>query len=288
MPGVRTVREAWRDALYGPHGRFVTSGVRDFSTALTDPVTGPLLCAHLLGVAVDVDRALGETPRFTVTDVGAGTGAFLAFVAAHGPARWRLHAVEVGPRPHGLDQRITWGAGIPETRGLLLAHEWLDDVPLDIVRDGRVVGEDGSLGRPHDTEWVDRWGGEEDGSARDEAWRAATDRLSGGVALAIDYGHSRTARRPTLTGWRAGRPVPPVFDGSCDLTAHVALDSLTAAVPGQTLTTQREALASLQPHGLAETSALRSLRDPDGYGAYGWVRLERGLDSSTAPGWLPG
>lgn len=274
---MRTVREAWRDALYGPRGRFVTSGVRDFSTALTDPVTAPVLCAHLLSVAIDVDRALGEPAEFAVTDVGAGTGGFLSFVAAHGPARWRLHAVEVGPRPAALDARIAWCASIPKTHGLLLAHEWLDDVPLDVARGGRVLLADGTLGGEHDTAWLDRWGGEEDGSARDEAWQAATDRLSGGVALAVDYGHTRATRRKTLTGWRAGHAVPPVFDGSCDITAHVALDSLTAAVPGQTLATQRDVLASVDARGLAAASALRALRDPDGYGDYGWVSLSRGI-----------
>jgi hypothetical protein len=274
---VRTVREAWRDALYGPRGRFITSGVRDFSTALTDPVTGPVLCRHLLSVAVDTDRALGEPNGFTVTDVGAGTGTFLAFVAAHGPARWRLQAVEVSPRPAGLDSRICWGADIPETHGLLLAHEWLDDVPLDLVRDGRVVLADGTLGPEYDTAWIDRWGGGEDGSSRDDAWRAATDRLAAGLAVAVDYGHTRESRRPSVTGWRSGRPVRPVYDGSCDITAHVALDSLAAAVPGQIRSTQRAALAGVETRGLADLSALRALRDPDGYGAYGWVSLQRGI-----------
>jgi hypothetical protein len=93
--------------------------------------------------------------------------------------------------------------------------------------------------------------------------------------LAVDYGHDQGNRRPTLTGWRAGRPVPPAWDGSCDVTAHVALDSLAAAVPGQVRSTQRDALAGLEPLGMAEASALRSLRDPDGYGAYGWIALDR-------------
>lgn len=272
---MRTVREAWREALYGPRGRFVTSGVRDFSTALTDPVTGPVLCAHLLGVARETDRELGEPAAFTVTDIGAGTGAFLAYAAAHGPARWRLHAVEVGPRPAGLDQRIAWGAGVPETCGLMLAHEWLDDVPLDVVRDGRAVLEDGTLGGDHDTAWLERWGGEEDGAARDIAWRSATSRLVRGRAIAVDYGHTRGTRRPTLTGWRAGRPVRPAFDGSCDVTAHVAVDALAAAVPGQRVTTQRDELAAIEPRGLREASALRALRDPDGHGASFWVTLAR-------------
>lgn len=275
---MRTVREAWTDALYGPAGRFVTSGVRDFSTALTDPVTAAVLCAELLERALATDRALGEPASFAVVDVGAGTGGFLQRVAAQAPARWRLVGVEVGPRPAGLHPRVDWVREVPAHTGFLLAHEWLDDVPLDVVRDGRLVLEDGSPGRDADTSWVERWGGEEDGSPRDEAWRAATERLLAGTALAIDYGHDRGTRRATLTGWRHGRPVAPLLDGSCDVTAHVALDSLMAAVEGQTRTSQRDALRGLQPQGLQEASAVRALRDPDGYGGYGWVSLDRTPD----------
>ena len=51
----------------------------------------------------------------------------------------------------------------------------------------------------------------------------------------VDYGHAR-ADRPaagTLTGYREGRQVAPVPDGSCDLTAHVAMDSLGARRAGR-------------------------------------------------------
>jgi hypothetical protein len=60
----------------------------------------------------------------------------------------------------------------------------------------------------------------------------------------VDYGHTRAARPPygTLTGYRAGRQVPPVPDGSRDLTAHVALDSLPG---GGALVPQRDALHAL-------------------------------------------
>ena len=49
----------------------------------------------------------------------------------------------------------------------------------------------------------------------------------------MDYGHLAAARPPagTLAAHRAGRLVPPVPDGSCDLTADVAWDSLAAAEP---------------------------------------------------------
>ena len=66
------------------------------------------------------------------------------------------------------------------------------------------------------------------GRARDEAWAGLVGRLRSGVAVAVDYGHVAVARPPagTLTGFRSGHHVVPVPDGSCDLTAHVAMDSL--------------------------------------------------------------
>jgi SAM-dependent MidA family methyltransferase len=114
------------------------------------------------------------------------------------------------------------------------------------------------------------------------------------VAVAVDYGHvlgdrgTRGDRRPTLTGWRDGHPVHPVPDGSCDITAHVALDAVTAAVDGR-LTSQHEALTALgirserparelsttDPRGylarLAESSSAAELLDRRSLGSYGWV-----------------
>src|SRR5947208_2791006 len=69
------------------------------------------------------------------------------------------------------------------------------------------------------------------GAPRDTAWAGAVRALARGVALAVDYGHLREDRPAfgTLTGFRNGRQVAPVPDGSCDLTAHVAIDSVAAA-----------------------------------------------------------
>jgi SAM-dependent MidA family methyltransferase len=69
------------------------------------------------------------------------------------------------------------------------------------------------------------------GLPRDEAWAAAVRTLSRGLAVAVDYAHFREDRPlfGTLTGYLDGREVPPVPDGSRDLTAHVALDACAAA-----------------------------------------------------------
>jgi SAM-dependent MidA family methyltransferase len=90
-------------------------------------------------------------------------------------------------------------------------------------------GGEGTAGRP-------AGGGEPDlraeiGHPRDAAWARAVRCLAQGLAVAVDYGHERAARPPfgTLTGFRDGREVRPVPDGSCDITSHVALDACAAA-----------------------------------------------------------
>ena len=112
------------------------------------------------------------------------------------------------------------------------------------------------------------------------------------AALAVDYGHLRATRPPggTLAGYRAGRQVPPVPDGSCDLTAHVAVDAVAAAggAPYR-LVSQRAALrglgvdgarpplgrAATDPGGylraLAAASAAAELTDPAGLGGHWWL-----------------
>lgn len=293
MRWVPSLRAAWADALYGEHGRFTVGG-RDFSTALTDPVSAPVLCAALARLARRVDECLGHPDPYDVVDLGAGTGSFLSFLAAdpETPARWRLTGVELSPRPP-LDARIRWAAALPDLTGLLLAHEWLDNVPCEVLLDGLVLRSDGSSGPVpgrEDERWLERWwpgwrtGPAECGRARDEAWAAAVSHVARGAAVAIDYGHTSSERRPTLTGYRDGRQVPPALDGTGDVTAHVALDAVAAAV-GATLHTQRESLRELGLHGTVEhpvtaaglqaASGAATLLDPAGYGAYGWITTIR-------------
>ncbi|MEU3949072.1 SAM-dependent methyltransferase [Streptomyces sp. NPDC029526] len=131
------------------------------------------------------------------------------------------------------------------------------------------------------------------GLPRDRAWASAVRTVARGLAVAVDYGHTLGSRPPfgTLTGFREGRETAPVPDGSCDLTAHVALDACAAAVPGPggRLLTQREALralgvsagrpplslASTDPAGyvraLAGAGQAAELLAPDGLGAFGWL-----------------
>jgi len=312
-------REAMERALYGPDGFFV-AGSGPAGHFRTSVHSSPAFAAAILRLIGRLDAALGRPEPFDVVDVGAGRAELLLELHSLAPQplreRLRLAAVEVAPRPTGLPDRIAWLAAPPAaTTGLLVATEWLDNVPLDVVQDGRyvlvepVTGEETAGGRVAgpDAHWLDRWWPEgarrEVGLTRDRAWMAAVRTVRRGLALAVDYGHVRDERPVdgTLTGYRYGRQVPPVPDGSCDLTAQLAVDSAATAgavasgVP-YTLVPQRTALRSLgvtgrrpplalastDPAGyvraLADASTAAELTDPDGMGGHWWLFQPVGID----------
>ncbi|RIV31707.1 hypothetical protein D2L64_25395 [Micromonospora radicis] len=146
------------------------------------------------------------------------------------------------------------------------------------------------------------------GRTRDEAWAEAVGHVDRGLALAVDYGHLR-ADRPvdgTLTGYRGGRQVPPVPDGSCDVTAHVAMDSVASAGErvarcAYLLGSQRAGLRALGAEGgrpplsraasdpagylraLAAASASAELTDPAGLGGHWWLWQPVGVALDRLP-----
>ncbi|RZD84860.1 SAM-dependent methyltransferase [Streptomyces albidoflavus] len=294
-------RAATEEALYGADGFYTGEAgpAGHFRTSVHASALFAGAVARLLGA---VDRALGGPPELAFVDMGAGRGELSAGVLrALTPAlaaRTTVYAVEraVG-RPPGLDPRIAWRATPPEgVTGLLFANEWLDNVPAEVAEvapDGTVclveVAPDGTerLGAgvsAEDSAWLERWwplagaapgARAELGGTRDAAWAKAAGTVRRGLAVAVDYGHERAARPPfgTLTGFREGRETRPVPDGSCDLTAHVALDACAAAFaatpagasgPGPALLTQREALHGLGVRGGRPPLALAST-DPAAY-----------------------
>ncbi|MFD9128943.1 SAM-dependent methyltransferase [Kitasatospora sp. NPDC059571] len=322
-------RPAATRALYGADGfyRRPEGPAGHFRTSVHASGLYAGAVARLLG---EVDEALGRPDGLALVDVGAGRGELLAGVLAALPpglaARVRPYAVELAERPPGLPEQVVWTDSVPSgVHGLLFANEWLDNVPLDVAErdeDGVLryveVAPDGRE-RPGDpldavdAAWAARWWPEGDrvelGGPRDAAWAAAVGALERGLAVAVDYAHTADARPPfgTLTGFRGGREVPPVPDGSCDVTAHVALDA--AAVPGvhSLWTTQRAALHALGVHGgrpplaLASTDPAAYLRalggageaaeltDPGGLGGFGWlaqaVRMPVPPSLGALPGW---
>jgi len=352
-----------RTALYGPGGffRYPEVPIGHFRTSAH---TGAVFAGAVARVLAEVDVALGHPDRLDLVDIGAGGGELLVNVLAATGAdllpRVRPAAVELAPRPDGLPDGIGWDDDLPaRLTGLVLATEWLDNVPLDIAElddDGRwhyvladpAGGE--SLGEPlaaPDLEWLARWwpgaaagtsdapwwpgaaaggsdppgggpgapGGRpgtepgiraEIGAPRDEMWAWAVGHLDAGLVLAVDYGHLSGARPRfgTLTGFREGREVPAVPDGSCDLTAHVAVDSVAAAgeavagLPARLLR-QADALRALGVHGrrpplelahsdpgayvraLAAASQAAELTDPEGLGAHFWLAQPVGAAAAT-------
>jgi len=281
-------RQAWDDALYGPNGFYRRERpAQHFRTSVH--------ASALFGQALA--KLAGLTGTSQVVDIGAGAGELGEVLRAEG-----LDVLEVE-----LDDRLP-----PALTGLVVANEWLDNVPCELAElddEGtpRYLLADLTLGEVvegNNLAWLSTWwplaepgDRAEIGLARDEAWASVVGRLDEGIALAIDYGHLRAGRPPygTLTGFRDGRECEPVLDGSCDITAHVALDSLAAAARGSVVT-QREALLALgvtagrPSQELARTDPLRylaelssageaaELLDPSGLGGFGWVWTGAGED----------
>ena len=331
-------------ALYGPAGFYRVGGgpARHFRTSVH---VSPLFAGALWRLVTAVDEALGHPARLDVVDVGAGGGELLLGLTAVGrrivPSspgavplidRVRFTAVELADRPAGLPTEIRWRHDIPQFAGVLLANEWLDNVPLDIAELDETgvarytmvnptTGEEtsGKELEPADAEWLARWWpmaetGEraELGRPRDTAWAKAVAAVRTGLALAIDYGHQRSERPSfgSLTGYANGRQVMPIPDGSCDITADVAFDSVRAAgekaageiSPPGMLVRQRNALMALGVSGtrpprelasadpqaylrqLTEAGAAAELTDRAGLGAFWWLAQPVGLtEAETTP-----
>lgn len=253
--GFRGWREATEESLYGPSGfyRRPEGPAGHFRTSVH---ASPLFAHAVARLLCRVDAALDRPAPLAFVDMAAGRGELVTAVLAALPAevasRARGYAVERAARPAGLDHRIEWLAEPPKgVTGLLFANEWLDNVPLDVAEVDSagvarvvLVRRDGTerLGEPvagAEAEWLRKWwplSSEGDraeiGLPRDAAWASAVASLGRGLAVAVDYAHVAGARPPfgTLTGFREGRETVPVPDGSCDITAHVALDA--CALPG--------------------------------------------------------
>jgi SAM-dependent MidA family methyltransferase len=305
-------RDAWQAALYGPQGFYRRgAGPAGHFTTSTHGALGTVLAQ---GVAALADRE-GAT---RVVDVGCGRGELLTRLHGIRPDL-QLTGVEVVERPDGLPDAVAWvrspgGGSLPGDLErlddvLVVANEWLDVVPCtvaEVVAPGRLAvvlvdpatGEESTGEAPTSEElaWCERhWpvadlpvgARVEVGTTRDAAWSDLVRRVRRGTLLAVDYGHVGDDRPTTgtLTAYRRGVLVAPVPDGSCDLTAHVAVDSLEH----DEVTTQRTALRALgvragtpdvalahgDPAGylaaLAGSSAAAALTDPAGLGAFRWV-----------------
>lgn len=216
-----TWKAAWDAALYGPGGHLrshplVLARDRALLLDFVAERAGPFAQVVLLGVAGLLAPDLGR----------------------------RLPGVTVrGDLPNGFD-------------GLVVAVDWLSHVPTHVVRaddDGRarvvhvdpVTGSEILGSQVHDAgvpgtiaAWLDEWWplGQpcqraEVGTAREAAWRDVVRRMSGGLAIAVEAGHTRETR-PFDGSLRSPRGAP-IPDGSRDLFADVALDALAERTGGR-------------------------------------------------------
>jgi hypothetical protein len=261
VPDELTLADAWEETLTGDRSFYLGPDGDPYRHFATDIAASP----EILGLVGQLLAAAGNgtTGPLTVVDVGSGAGGLLTRLALAG-THARLIGIDLRPRPLDLDPGIDWITGdarqvaaeLGGIRGVVVAHEFLDDIPCEAVEaddEGQPhrllidpVSRELRLGEPLEDPaqlaWLDQWWPvvrpfmrAEIGSRRDAAWASITGMLCRGAALAIDYGHTRDERMAgtwdggTLTGYRDGRTVTPIADGSCNLTAHVAIDAVAAA-----------------------------------------------------------
>ncbi|MGB3187537.1 MAG: SAM-dependent methyltransferase [Ornithinimicrobium sp.] len=312
--------EAWQEALYSPRGFYRAGGATDlpFSTSVHGVPHAALVMARALSVLAD------RHDLSTLIDVGAHLGQLGTALRQVGSPLAYI-GVDVNPRPRQMADIDEWvrspgGPQLPDDlRGmrdvLVVAQEWLDVVPAVVASRGPAGGwhevwveartgqsRPGPPVAAEDRQWLARWVGPEVsmaevGRSRDDALRDLVDRVEHGMVVVIDYGHHRHTRPPqgSLRGYSEGRQLAPVPDGSMDLTADVAIDSLMSAAgpwPRWALT-QRAALgdllgpaqapdyclASQDPQayldGLAESGARHGLQAPEAFGGFWWVYVDR-------------
>lgn len=297
--------KAWQEALYGPAGfyRRPEGPAGHFRTASHAAPADLAAALHRLAddhgcrSIVDVGAGRGELLAALAAGPRRGDRVLWGADVVTRPAGL--------PRTVGWSQGFH---RVPEQAlagALVIAWELLDVVPcpileLDSAGEPRTVLVDPLTGRerlggepsPAHLDWARIWWPPETpalaptgdsspegdrievGAGRDHLWSVLVGRsLAAGAraVLAVDYAHQRPDR-PTLgslTGFRTGRAVPPVPDGSMDLTAHVAVDAVAAAgrTAGATrthLTTQSTALAALGTH-------TPELLDPCALGSFAWL-----------------
>jgi SAM-dependent MidA family methyltransferase len=318
---------AMYESLYGVSGFYRREqGESHFRTSVS---ASPLFADSLAALITTVDAALGRPHALQIVDVGAGDGTLLARLHSVLPAdvssRVEMTAVEVRQPPPELDPHIQWATAIPtNVVGVVIANEYLDNIPCDVVEadadvlryvmvDAEGIETLGERAAEPDTTWLNEWwpldapgSRAEVGASRDDAWSEVVRSLERGAALAIDYGHTRNERinggfpLGSLTGYRRGYQVVPTPDGTCDITAHVAVDSCEAAgtdsgatastlirqghaLESLGLTTQRprQELARRDPaeyvRQLSRSSASVELSDPAALGAFWWLLQTKGV-----------
>lgn len=243
-------RDAWEHAHYGADGfyRAHSNPRSHFRTAVMD---SELRRSQIIDAVHTHYRRIGEPSDFTVFDAGSGNAvledALRGYIFEHSLS-WQL-------RSHNFlegDVRDLTSLG---GAGAVIAHELLDDIPCTIaelddnLRGIRIdvdphTGHE-RLGEESITEeeaaWLETWwpatvpaARREIGLTRDNTWRTLLGLFDTGCAIMIDYCTTQQERSTglfdagTLIGYQHGRATRPIPDGSMNITAHVAVESLIA------------------------------------------------------------
>ncbi len=302
MANQQSWRQAWEHTLTGansfyrehpPANHFTTSVTfnTEVGSAITDLITGFDDGTEL--IVTDVGAGAGQLTQ-TLAD-RLGDRPWISFEAIDlRPAPERL------PPTVGWTAGDARAIALQPARRVVIAHEFLDDIPcerFEVDEWGEVhlvvvVSGESMMGpRLADDiacahlevnaaelrNWLDTWWPArrpfmrgEFGNTRDATWQHLTGWITDGIAIAIDYGHLRAERAAgtwdggTLTGFRAGRAVSPIPDGSCNITAHVAMDAVAAARLARESTVQRQAEVLRGGH----------VAKPGGLGDFLWLTQE--------------
>ena len=256
-------------------------------------------------------QSMGAPNPVILAEAGPGRGTLMSdalrAIARTVPglrAALRLHLVETSPSLRAVQAArldATWHDSVdtlPPGPLLLVANEFLDALPIrQFVRRGdgwteRHVLDSRFVELPADLPGPDRQAAEGETVEVNQAATALVASLArrlattGGAALFLDYGPTRSAPGDSLQALRDGRGADPLASpGSADLTAHVDFQALAEAAEAAGATVsgplpqgvfltrlglfQRSGVLArtLAPaHGAAMIEAARRLAEPDRMG----------------------
>lgn len=278
--GFLPFRAFMEQALYAPGLGYYAAGAHKLGRGgdfITAPETSPLFAGCL---ARQVDEVLRPLGGGDILEFGAGSGALavelLASLDRLGTAPGRYLILEPSPDlrdrqvralaalPQELRTRVQWLDALPgpgELRGVVLANEVLDAMPVDVftwtpggvqVRgvtrqgegfvwaarpaDARLAGRVEALRAETGDLWAPGYTSELNPGL--EAWvSAVSDVLAAGLVLLIDYGYPRREYyseervHGTLMAYYRHRALTdPLFrPGLADITAHVDFTAVAEA-----------------------------------------------------------
>lgn len=310
-------------ALYHPEFGYYTKPGRigrqgDF---LTSPAVHPLFGWAVAAWCRWAWEALGRPSPFTIFEPGAGEGhlaaAILDWAEGRDPefaAAIRYVAIERGAR--GNDPRVEWVAEPeePAEAGVVVSNEFFDALPVQLFEATErgpaevLVAWDGTrfveqLGRIATIDGAFPAGRFEVSPLAYGTMRAMARFVRRGAVLTFDYGYPRDE---LWAPWRTQGTLlcfyrhtshtdPYVHVGEQDITAHVNLDELLAAMEAEGMTTwgprsQGEFLFAIGAHQLVESArsnleeyfvrrrALEQLTDGAGLGRVRVLAGLRGID----------